>query len=216
MIGVYCIECSNGAIYYGSSIDVSARWYAHKNYLRKNKHSNIKLQNLWNKYGESEFSFYMVEVTTKINIREKENHWLDLLFQTEDKNNIINFSRKAESIMYGRTHSEETRKRLSELTKIQMSNIENREYLSKLNKGKTHTEETRRKMSITRTGKKMSPEFCAEKSRYMTGRKLSDETRAKISAASKLQKRPFVSEETRKKISDAIRAHYANKKAKNN
>lgn len=63
--GIYRIVCrKNGRYYYGSSNNIQKRWWTHKNYLKKNKHSNIFLQRAWNKYGESSFVFELVESVT--------------------------------------------------------------------------------------------------------------------------------------------------------
>lgn len=60
--GIYCIEnLINGKKYIGQSKDISQRWKSHLCSLRKNKHSNEKLQNAWNKYGEDNFSFKVLE-----------------------------------------------------------------------------------------------------------------------------------------------------------
>ena len=53
--GIYkIVNKVNGKYYVGSSNDVlKTRFYEHKRLLTKNKHFNVKLQNAWNKYGES-------------------------------------------------------------------------------------------------------------------------------------------------------------------
>ena len=52
--------------YIGSAVNIQKRWRDHKRELRNNKHSNKKLQNHCNKYGESisanglaQYSHYM-------------------------------------------------------------------------------------------------------------------------------------------------------------
>ncbi|MEN6292413.1 MAG: GIY-YIG nuclease family protein, partial [Methanobacterium sp.] len=62
MIGVYKISNKiDGKSYYGSSKNIEKRWLRHKNELNKNKHINILLQRAWNKYGEENFIFSVVE-----------------------------------------------------------------------------------------------------------------------------------------------------------
>lgn len=192
MIGVYCIECSNGAIYYGSSINVNKRFYAHKNALRKNIHPNTKLQNLWNKHGENNFSFYMVEITTFNNIREKEDAWLKFLFSTENKETIINFSKGVQSPMVGRKHSEESKRKQSELAKQRMLDPNVREHLSIMNTGK------KRDMTnvISRKGIPMT-----------------EIARANITAGIRKHKRTMC-DETKKRISDSVKRYYAEKRIK--
>lgn len=54
-----------------------SRWRVHRNKLRTNTHSNKHLQCAWNKYGESNFIFEIVENTTKDVLLDKEQLWLD-------------------------------------------------------------------------------------------------------------------------------------------
>lgn len=62
MIGIYRIKNkTNGKCYYGSSKNIERRWKTHLNQLRNNKHINSFLQNAWNKYGEDNFIFEIVE-----------------------------------------------------------------------------------------------------------------------------------------------------------
>ena len=60
--GVYKIVCNNNNKFYiGSSININKRFNEHKNLLRQNKHTNIYLQKCWNRYGEQNFRFKIVE-----------------------------------------------------------------------------------------------------------------------------------------------------------
>ena len=64
--GIYkIVNKIDGKYYIGSSCNITApslgRWYAHKRVLRINKHWNSKLQNAWNKYGEENFEFLILE-----------------------------------------------------------------------------------------------------------------------------------------------------------
>src|SRR3990167_3499824 len=61
MCGIYMIRClANGKVYVGSSVNAMARWYTHRDKLRKNRHANKHLQYAWNKYGEKAFLFSFV------------------------------------------------------------------------------------------------------------------------------------------------------------
>ena len=63
LCGIYKIENKiNGKIYIGQSNNIYKRWYSHKNSLRRNVHDNDYLQNAWNKYGEENFEFSIVEI----------------------------------------------------------------------------------------------------------------------------------------------------------
>jgi group I intron endonuclease len=89
MIGVYrIVNTANGDAYYGSSKDVDKRLIRHRNELQNNKHHNSHLQRAWDKYGNENFTFELVEECT-----------FDLLLQTEqhylDKNPAYNIGLKA-------------------------------------------------------------------------------------------------------------------------
>ena len=60
--GIYMIKnLVNEKIYIGKSKDIVRRWYEHKSDLRCQRHDNCYLQNSWNKYGENNFSFNVLE-----------------------------------------------------------------------------------------------------------------------------------------------------------
>jgi group I intron endonuclease len=67
-------------MYIGSSVDVCRRWQEHERNLKNNKHINQYLQNAWNKYGEQNFKFEVIEtilIKEKDYILEREQFWLD-------------------------------------------------------------------------------------------------------------------------------------------
>jgi group I intron endonuclease len=61
--GVYIIQnIITGAVYVGStSHDFRIRFKTHRKQLRDGRHDNPYLQNAWNKYGEDNFDFLIVE-----------------------------------------------------------------------------------------------------------------------------------------------------------
>lgn len=60
--GIYCIlNIQNNKKYIGSSIRISTRWYEHKFDLKMGKHVNKHLQKSWDKYGENNFKFFIIE-----------------------------------------------------------------------------------------------------------------------------------------------------------
>jgi group I intron endonuclease len=80
MIGIYRIRnLINGHCYYGSSKDIEKRWKKHKNQLIQNKHINILLYRAWNKYGEDNFIFEVVEECDISILLETEQKYLNLL-----------------------------------------------------------------------------------------------------------------------------------------
>lgn len=59
---IYKIQCEkDGRFYIGASTNPHKRRLEHFNHLRKNKHHNRFLQRAFNKYGESSFSYTILE-----------------------------------------------------------------------------------------------------------------------------------------------------------
>ncbi len=56
-MGIYIIEVCGNRIYVGKSGEIRVRWGHHKRLLKRGKHANRHMQNLWNKYGEEAFVF---------------------------------------------------------------------------------------------------------------------------------------------------------------
>lgn len=69
--GIYQIlNLTTQKSYIGSSVAIAKRKYKHYYQLRTNKHQNRFLQNAWNKYGESDFVFRIVEEMTQEQARD--------------------------------------------------------------------------------------------------------------------------------------------------
>lgn len=58
----YIINNTTGKRYVGVTTNYNRRWNKHKSELKKNQHHSNKLQNAWNKYGESDFIWFKKEV----------------------------------------------------------------------------------------------------------------------------------------------------------
>lgn len=79
MIGIYRIRnLINNQCYYGSSKQIEKRIKTHKRELKKNIHINRILQRAWNKYGETNFLFEIVELCETNVLLELEQKYLDL------------------------------------------------------------------------------------------------------------------------------------------
>jgi len=76
--GVYKILCvPNGKIYIGSSVNIRVRFFYHRNTLRKQTHRNQYLQKAWNKYGENNFEFSILELADEHSLLSVEQKWID-------------------------------------------------------------------------------------------------------------------------------------------
>lgn len=87
--GIYIIRCSKSIkVYIGSTIDLNKRKRVHFRLLFKNIHINEKLQNAYNKYSKSNFTFEILElVKDKTKLIEREQFYLDKLVFASEKNN---------------------------------------------------------------------------------------------------------------------------------
>lgn len=77
--GIYKIKnIINNDCYIGSAKDINRRWQRHKSALKHNHHENIHLQRAWNKYGEENFIFEIIEECDINDLLIIEQKYLDL------------------------------------------------------------------------------------------------------------------------------------------
>ncbi len=63
--GIYAIYSKiDGSLYIGSALNLRKRRTHHVHLLRNNKHYSIYLQNIYNKYGEENLSFQIIEIVS--------------------------------------------------------------------------------------------------------------------------------------------------------
>lgn len=122
--GIYkIINKDNGKYYVGRTLNLDKRWYQHKKLLKKNNHFNKYLQSAWNKCGEDKFEFIVVEyVIDKTELINTEQRYINqfILDRNKGLNNCYNLSESSISPMdinKGRKHSDETKKKLSDMNK---------------------------------------------------------------------------------------------------
>ena len=78
----------NNKIYIGSTTNLERRWENHIHQLKNNIHHSIKLQKAWNKYGDDNFEFSIIEEFNSDNEDDKyikEQYYLDLYEPYTDK-----------------------------------------------------------------------------------------------------------------------------------
>lgn len=154
--GIYQIRnLVDNKLYIGSAVNFKRRKYEHLLKLKRNKH-NKKFQNAFNKYGEQNFVFEVIEfVEDKNKLLEHEQYWMD---RFNVYKNGYNATKEA-----GNTLG------------LKLSN-EAKDKLRKANLGKKLSEETKRKISETLKSKRIK----------RANRKLTEETKRKISEKLKL------------------------------
>ena len=78
--GIYKIENkANNKVYVGSTNNFTRRWLKHRALLRHSKHQNSHLQAAWNKYGESSFTFSIIEYCPVDSLLSREQFYIDTL-----------------------------------------------------------------------------------------------------------------------------------------
>lgn len=170
--GIYKITNNiNQKFYIGSSEDIEKRWYHHKNCLNKGIHINKHLQLAWNKYGENNFSFEIIEKCEPQNTLEIEQKYLDMYWKC---GKLYNIARYAEAPMKGRNHTEDTKQMLSQIRKGTNAGKNNPMYGRHLSK---------------KQKKHLSDLFSGDKN-PMYGKHLSDESKKKVSEANTGREKP--------------------------
>ena len=196
--GVYTIRSvvKPERVYIGSSNDINRRWRGHRHLLKNNKHSSVKLQNHYKKYGKKDLVFEMVEefeFFSKEHLLEREQHYMDNL------NPWFNINKIAGSTL-GYKHTDETKLIISKCSKNQ--------------KPRKHTEETKRKISENsgvkgkpawNRGMSPSPETREKHRKKMLKYKPTQETKDKISATLKGVPKSKESIEKKKKTMEGWR-----------
>ena len=81
-----------GRFYIGSSKTIKSRWRWHYNKLQNNKHHNIHLQRIYNKYGKKDLLFLKLEYCTIQDILIREQYYLN---KYRDTTLLLNVARSA-------------------------------------------------------------------------------------------------------------------------
>ncbi len=175
----------NGKMYIGKTNNFKKRTIGHLSRLKNNKHHSEHLQRAWNKYGEENFVFEILEEHDVEFLSSMECFWVNML-NTDNRNygyNVCPTHPTKEMLM-----SKESLKKRGESMKGRPSSM----------KGKFHTQESKKKMSESQKGGFRSQEMRDKLSIINTGRKHTPEAIEKISNGLRGKKRP-VSESIRLK-----------------
>lgn len=181
--GVYrIVNRINGKSYVGSAVNIRQRWRIHLSALRSGKGSR-KLLNAYRKYGEDSFELHPVELCDASQLICREQYWIDKLDTVRKGYN----TRPEAASQLGFRHSEETRKKIGEVQK------------GKINRGWFRSTDDRRP----------APEPGRKRKRQ---KPLSEEAKQKFrenAVVARSRKKPNHSEETKLKISMALKARNA-------
>ena len=173
--GIYCIEnLVNHKKYIGQSNNVYYRWKQHKYELNCGTHDNDYLQKAWNKYGEDNFIFYVIEFCDIDKLNECEIYYIEFYNTFLNKENGYNLTSggqankkyspdvcdKISKSLKGHQVSDSTRRRISE-NHADISGEKHPMY------GKKHSDESKNKMRLAQTGvvsprRNLNPVYCIE------------------------------------------------------
>ena len=183
--GIYMIKNKiNGNIYIGQAADIYERWREHISLLRRGKHVNNHLQRAWNKYGDDNFEFSIVEECSENALNDREIYWIaeydsyhngynqtlggggvrGFKHDEETKQRISESLKGENAPWYGKQRSKETKVKVGQASKERWSNPENHPMY-----GKHHTEESKEKMSKSHKGKTLTDEHKAKLSKASSG-----------------------------------------------
>lgn len=208
--GVYLIENTlNGHRYIGSSINLLFRISKHFRELRRGRHHSKHLQRAYKKYGEDMFSYRPLLICEPFELLRYEQAMLDI-YHPE-----YNMTPTAGSTL-GMKFTEETRQRMRIAQTGRTQSPEARRKVSEAQRGKKESEETRRKNGLARKGKipwmkgKHHTEEANQKNREAhLGKQQSEEANKKRSLALKGKPKKPISDETRRKMSEAQKRRFA-------
>ena len=165
------------------------------------------MQNAWNKYGEENFNFCILEIIeNEDKLTEREQYYIDI-HNSHNREYGYNLKPAAK----GGHLSEEHKKKIGDANRGRKLSEERKKQISEIQKGKKRkplSEETKRKIGKANKGKIISEETRKKLSESLKGRKgkpCSEETKKKISESNKGIPRGKHTEEQRKKIGNSNR-----------
>lgn len=174
LCGIYKITNNvNGKVYIGQSINIEVRWKDHINTLNKNRSHSVLLQRAWNKYGQENFSFEILELCSEDMLDDVEIKYIEFYDACRNGYNIESGGNKNKCMSESTKQKlrEKAKERLSDPTKNPMYDkhhtVETKEKISASNKGRILSAEVKKKLSDVRMGhpgynKNLTPVYCIE------------------------------------------------------
>lgn len=225
--GIYAVRNTvNGKVYVGSAVNILKRWRRHRDDLRNRDHHSTKLKRAWDKYGETNFEFIVLEsVDDAAQLIPREQFWIDKLGAYANGYNgvptagsTLGYKATPETreriarVRLGAKASDEAKANMSRFQRIRMATPEAKAMISAVHLGAKRSEQTKANISAGKRGKTVSAEARANMSAAQKARAPATAvTRAKISEANTGSKR---SEETKARMSAAQKAVAARPESK--
>lgn len=157
MIGIYAIKNKTNQFHYiGLSTNIEQRFLFHKRRLKSGKHKNLHLQSSWDKTGEDEFEFIILEECIEENLSEKEKFY------------IKHYNSADRKFGYNKTWGGEFGRLSDEIIKSTADKL----------RGRTLSQEMKDKISKTLTGRKADPKTVEKRAQSCT--KYDDEFKKEI------------------------------------
>ena len=188
LCGIYKItNLVNKKVYVGQSINIIIRWKDHIRTLNNGNSHSVLLQRAWDKYGQENFVFEILELCSEDELDELEIKYISFYDSINNGYNIESggnrnkhlsdsTKKKLSDAKRGRRHSSETKQKMSESRMGENNNMY----------GRYHSEETKTKISNSKKGKPghAASNYQKERARIANlGKNVSEETRKKISEA---------------------------------
>lgn len=209
--GIYAItNVQTLKFYIGSAVNLQKRRCQHFSALNGNRHTNIKLQNSFNKHGQDAFAWEVLEYCNKKKLIEREQCYLDSTQCFKDGIGY-NICPSAGS-RFGATINDNSRIKVSQAQRKRYESKEERQKTSEANKKRYESEAERQKTSEACKGRVAWNKGLPA---WNKGISPSEESKRKMSEAKKGKppnnKGVPRSEETKRKISEAHKLRHLNK-----
>ena len=160
--GIYKIQSiATGRLYVGSAHCLYTRHHVHLSQLKSATHCNKHLQRIYNKHGQSDLRFSVLEICEKGVLISREQHYMDTLKPG------INIDPLAQSSAGRKATMEQRRKMSAARIGVQSTAM----------LGKKHSEHTKRLISEKAKQRGLHPAFMAASKAANTGRKHTKEMR---------------------------------------